>query len=241
VVATGGSTIRNTAVVLLIRIEVRQTDSEDQHVVIHWQIARRLPVNNSTEREAISAASTAEKQATVAVLAVAAVAIAVRLESVRRVAVERAPIDLVEEEIAAVVELPVAVKHARASDLAAQAIGAVVVAENVLGIATLALGIEAALVMVRDTAAAVRAPAGRGVLPTWAVLAAAVVVVAVEVSVVAAAVEVAAAVVVVVAAEVSVVAAAVEVAAAAVVVEVVAEGGSEVKGSQIFLKLTDRG
>jgi hypothetical protein len=77
-------------------------------------------VNNSTARVVIWAASTAEKHATVALLAIAVVlVIATQLETVLQVALELAAIDLVAEEIAPV-ELPVAVTLARVIDLAAR-------------------------------------------------------------------------------------------------------------------------
>ena len=71
VVETSGNTTPGIAAGPLIRTEGPQTDSVEQHEVIHWPIVKGPLVNNSTVRAEISAASTGEQQATVAELAVA--------------------------------------------------------------------------------------------------------------------------------------------------------------------------
>jgi len=131
-------------------------------VVIHWQPVRGPPVNNSTGKAAISAASTEEQRVTVLGLAVAmALAIAVVKGTE------------VEGQIAAEVRLesvlPVAVNLARATDLAAREIAAAEVAEIALVVATLEVGIGVASEMVPDTVAVVRVRVVVGVLPVWVV------------------------------------------------------------------------
>ena len=145
-VETSGNTIRDIAAGLLTRTEGPQTDSVEQHEVIHWPIVKGPPVKNSIAERAISVAPTEEQQATVVELAV-----------------------VMQLVIAAVhgIEVEGQVRLARAIDLAARAIVALEQAEIALGVETLeaVLGIEARLEMVPDTAAAVSAPTAVGVLP----------------------------------------------------------------------------
>ena len=143
-VETSGNTTRDIAAGPLTRTEGPQTDSVEQHEVIHWPIVKGPPAKNSIGERAISVAPTEEQQATVVELAV-----------------------VMELVIAAVhgIEVEGQVRLARAIDLAARAI--VAQAEIALGVETLetVLGIEARLEMVPDSAAAVSAPAAVGGLP----------------------------------------------------------------------------
>ena len=145
-VETSGNTIRDIAAGLLTRTEGPQTDSVEQHEVIHWPIVKGPPVKNSIAEMPIPVAPTEEQQATVVELAV-----------------------VMKVVIAAVhgIEVEGPVRLTQAIDLAARAIVALEQAEIALGVETLEAvpGIEARLEMVPDTAAAVSAPAAVGVLP----------------------------------------------------------------------------
>ena len=72
VVETSGNIIRGTAAELLIRTERPQTDSEGQHAVIHWPIVKGPPVDNSTNKTAISVVATEDLAATAVELVIVA-------------------------------------------------------------------------------------------------------------------------------------------------------------------------
>jgi hypothetical protein len=123
----------------------------ERHGVIHWLIVNGLPVENSTAEMAISAAVTEEQQATVAV-AMALVIAAVQGGDLKRRIASGVRLESV---------LPVAVKLARAIDLAAREIAALV--EIALGVATWEAvpGVDSETVP--DTAPAMPAPVATGV------------------------------------------------------------------------------
>lgn len=91
-------------------------------MVIHWLIVNAPPAKKSTAERAISEAPTEEQQATVAVATALVIAAVQGIEVEGQVQLESV--------------LPVAVRLARAIDLAAREIAALEPAEIALGVAT---------------------------------------------------------------------------------------------------------